>query len=136
MEWSWYILLLIPIAWLVQNVLHELSHLIAAYISFNASPKIFKPYPHMYNGRFYFARTEFKYDYKDFRDAIIDPSTVDIAPFISGIFWAGLLTLLSLGFNTLCLLSFIACNIIDSLFFWYTYIWGSFKSDGKKWRNR
>ncbi len=132
MIWTWYILLFIPIAWFLQNCIHEASHLFFAWMDEGRKPTGFYPYPHKHRGIFYFAR---------YTTGPATRTTISkfkhIAPFISGIS----LFLVCLGCvfgmpapTKIYFLLFGATNLIDALFFWYTYLWGSKYSDGQKFK--
>jgi hypothetical protein len=56
---NWYLLAgLFLVAWFMQNVLHELSHLVIGWVVEGRKPKKLIPWPHKFEGKFYFARYE------------------------------------------------------------------------------
>lgn len=119
------------VVWLVQNVIHESSHLIAAKLITKTKILSFKPYPHKQDKRWVFASCEYKILEKD-----KDLSLIHIAPLITDnilLFFAGIFYLI---FENIYFIPFIITSFIDFLFFWYTYFWGTKYSDGQKWRNR
>lgn len=140
MEFNWFILLLIPVAWLLQNFLHELSHYVVAAFCMDAELKTLMPLPHTHRGRFYFARVQYTYE-KD-TEMAFDPSWIDIAPLFAALITLVFLTTLLLGqyfftgFLNLYYTPFMLCALIDFLFFWWTYLFGSPRSDGYKWKHR
>lgn len=57
MDWlHWTLIPTLLAGWFWQNCVHELSHLLFIWILHSKKPKGFYPYPHKYEGRFYFAR--------------------------------------------------------------------------------
>lgn len=58
MEWLqyWPCAATLLAGWIWQNCVHELSHLIAVWRYEKKLPTGFYPYPHIRNGKFYFAR--------------------------------------------------------------------------------
>ena len=131
MEWSWLILLLIPIAWIVQNTIHEASHLLVGWWREGRKPIALIPYPHKYNGLFYFAR------YTCSAGSKKDPEDLtDIAPFWAGFIWLDLQACLMYLTDSFWPLPFAVAGLIDALFFWWGYFWGSSSCDGKRYRHR
>ena len=156
---SWIlIVVLILVAWLVENVMHEVSHLFMAKIK-GCVPLGLYPFPHwisyedMEDGRWgyrwwrpwelwrkpwpgakwYFARSLWKQPVKAW-----PPHTII---FISPVIW-GLTLLVStmvgsavVRFHTLYLLPFAVVGLIDTLWWIRGYFWGSTDCDGKRWKN-
>lgn len=134
MDWTWnnWVLVFIPVAWFVQNCIHEFSHLLVSRISEGREMLGFWPYPHYYEGRFYFARCNSGEPIcRDFYGSRY------IAPFYFGLLWATIgiitMTFIAEDLKIFCL-PFILAGLIDALFFWYTYFFGSGISDGKLYR--
>jgi hypothetical protein len=131
-EWHWWWLVFIPLAWIWQNGVHELSHLWMAWYKKGRKPIGWYPYPHIHNGKFFFARSASG-------PATKPGSTrmVYIAPFLFGIvltwIYAAVMVLawpnLWFLFGLMSLFAF-----IDSMFFWWTFFLGSPMSDGKMFR--
>lgn len=131
MIWSWLFFASLLAAWFIQNCLHELSHLIFAWLFEGLKPKGFWPYPHFYKGRFFFAR------YKTRKIETVNKGR-HIAPFWSGLVfvWAFSVVVFFADNETkIYYLAFVITNTIDALFFWWGYIWGSEFSDGKRFRH-
>lgn len=138
MEWNWWVLAGVPVAYFLQLCFHELSHLLVGLAHEGRKPTGFYPYPHKHNGKFYFARYtsgpgHFQQVY--YRRPHIPRH---IAPF-----WAGLLVvaisalvffLVSPAWRVFALPTAVA-GLVDMLWFWRGYFWGSDGCDGKRWRN-
>lgn len=139
MTWSWWVLLCVPVAWLVQNCLHELSHLLVGLFQ-GLKPSGYYPYPHKHEGRFYFSRYSFDYSsLKPYQlDGFIRPHNPrHIAPFFAGMLWSGvfvgLMFLVPVTYR-IFLLPFAVFGLIDALWFWRGFFWGGEFCDGKRWR--
>ncbi len=132
MIWSWWALLALPVAWFIQNCLHELSHFVFAWRVEGLKPLGFWPYPHFYDDRFWFAR------YKvDGGGEKREHRWRNITPFWSGFFYTvsfSIMLVLAKEENRIFILPFIIANVVDALFFWWGYIWGSELSDGKRFK--
>lgn len=139
----WFILI-IPLAWFLQNCIHEASHFFAAKIYLKAKLVKFILWPCKYKGRFHFARVEYSYlknkEIPNF-EYYYRLSRIDIAPacidsFLIGLVGTFILINITIFNNLLVLylLPFLVCHIIDELFFWYTYFWGSINSDGQSYK--
>ncbi len=133
MIWNNWVLAFIPVAWFVQNCIHESSHLLMGWWVEGRKPLGFWPYPHRYKGRWYFAR------YQSGKPKYVDIfiGHRHIAPFFYAWIWM-LIGILVMNFmpgelKIFCL-PFIIAGLGDALFFWYTYFWGSVPSDGKRYR--
>lgn len=134
MNWLLFILICIA-AYFVQNCIHELSHLFAWNMLEGRKPVKFVPYPHKYRGRWMFARCQAgpKQYFTDI------PWFVYIVPFWSAIIWFfiwGLCFFQMLGYyeHVWYFIPFMVCGLLDALFFWYTYLFGSDRSDGKRYK--
>jgi hypothetical protein len=56
---NWYLLAgLFIVAWFMQNVLHEVSHLMLGWIVEGRKPTKMIPWPHKFGGKFYFSHYE------------------------------------------------------------------------------
>lgn len=131
-EWHWWWLIFVPLVWVWQNGMHELSHLLTAWVKKGRKPTSWYPYPHIHDGKFVFARST--------SGPATKPGSsrqIYIAPFLFGIVesWVYVAVLvlawpkLWFLFGLMTLFAF-----IDSMFFWWTYFWGSPTSDGKMYR--
>jgi len=119
--------------WLIQNSVHEGSHLLVAYVKRGWKPLAFKPYPCNVDGRWYFAYC--RYD----TNGELSFSGVHIAPMFAGLICAttwlvvNAILLLVSHWHWLFLFPVVA-GIGDALFFWWGYLWGSVYTDGKKYK--
>jgi len=127
--WFFYML---PIAWLFQNTVHEVSHLFFALRRHNRTPLGLWPYPHRYNGRFYFARCAWDGGPIEGKRDI-----VWVAPLV-GAALVGVLAALAVLAQPQSVangaLAFTVCAMIDAIWWFRGYLWGSRSSDGKRWR--
>jgi len=138
MTWNWWVLVVVPVAWFLQNCLHELSHLVVGWLSEGRKPLGFWPYPHKHEGRFYFARfssgppSDLNFDWRKKHRLVF------IAPFLVGAVWvaSSLVAFLMLSpHHRVFALPTAATGLVDALWFWRGYFWGSDRCDGKRWRN-
>ena len=127
---DWWILALVPVAWLVQNCLHELSHLVTAWVVYGRKPLGFFPYPHKHNGKFYFARCR----YEQGPETLAPQCEIHIAPLTWGAAWFAVnLALVLMGL--LWALPFAVCGLVDALWFVRGYFWSKNPwNDGQRWR--
>jgi len=130
-DWSWWILFLLPVAWLLQNVAHEGSHLLAVRwlcLGVAGGRMGMIPWPHRYGGRFYFSRCW--YEYAGQCNGI---QFVHLAPVIMCCceLFVYVLFFVFLG---LWMLPFIVCAVADLLFWNWGYLFGSADCDGKRYR--
>jgi hypothetical protein len=131
MVWNYWVLAFIPVAWFLQNCIHEFSHLLVGWKLEGRKPLGFWPYPHRYKGRLYFARYELE------EIPRIDLEVISLrysAPFYAGLTWMAICLFASLLFPDnlkLFCAPFVLAGLVDALFFWWTYFWGSELSDGK-----
>lgn len=133
----WLFVIIFLVSWFIQNCIHELAHLVAGAFYEGRMPLVFNPWPHVYRGRFHFARYQAGYA----RYKTDKPWAFYIAPFWFGLFWglvwgkASFLSLLA-GDNNWAFYYFppAFCGTVDALFFWWTYLFGSTESDGKQYR--
>lgn len=129
--WFFYML---PLAWLLQNVVHEASHLLFACGFHNRKPLGLWPYPHKYAGKFYFARSSWsgapekgKYD-----PLWLSPLLGTVVVAMS----AGIVMLAYLGCPDVKYgaSAFIMCAFVDTLWWVEGFLWGAPHRDGKRWR--
>ena len=113
------ILIAIPILWLLQNIIHELSHGLAINIGWDWDFKIW-PFPGYKLGRFTFAHITFsRNEHSKNIDAEGD-ALISIMPKITNLFFilvTGTMLLFGLG-NSIylsILAVFVMCNYIDAL---------------------
>ena len=132
-SWNWWVLTLIPVAWLLQNCVHEGSHLIVALLTQGRKPTGFYPYPHMHAGRFHFAR---------FTCGVQRWGNISFAPTLIAPFFAGILMLITmLGIKPLFapehqifLAPFGVAGFIDAAWWLRGMRWGSEGCDGKRFK--
>ena len=126
MTYLWLALAL-PVAWFVQNCVHESSHLLFGWLEEGRKPLEFKPWPHMYEGRFHFARCLMGEATKEGGSCMRHA-----APILVNIPYT--LLMLALTLLHFVFAVFVLCAWVDSLFWVYGYFWGSEFSDGKRFR--
>ncbi len=129
MIWNWYVLTLIPVAWFLQLCLHEGSHALIGWANANRLTG-FYPYPHKHMGRWFHGRVMFEMYYPMPAEFYIAPFFVSGIVLVCSVF---MLFLFPVEWK-LWVLPFGVAALVDALFFWYTYFFGSDLSDGKKWR--
>lgn len=114
---NWYIVLaLFPIAWFLQNVLHEASHLLLGWLVEGRVPRSLKPWPHRRGGRFYFA----SYDCGE-ATKTGGAAWRHAAPmFMCGLEIVVCVALLFAGLGQSWLWPFAVCAFVDA----YTWLWG------------
>ena len=98
------------VAWLLQNCVHELSHVVAVKIYHNKRILGFYPYPHWCDGRFYFAR----YSCEPFN--LLDHKQVHSMPLWSSVVQFAILAVVT-KFNTehlFFLLPFLVAPLADA----------------------
>lgn len=126
MTYLW-LLLVVPVAWFIQNCIHEGSHLFFGWLIEGRKPLEFKPWPHMYERRFYFARCTGGPATKDGFPHIRHAGPILVnGPYM--MLTSGLM-ILHIAFGILTL-----CALVDTLFWLYGFFWGSEFSDGKRFR--
>jgi hypothetical protein len=130
--WNWWVLAVIPLAWFLQNCVHELSHLAVGWVVEGRKPVLFKPYPHRFADRWFFARCE-----SGIPSNTRNPALRHIAPYFAGIlvviFWMGINPLVPKPY-VIFLVPFILAGLVDATFFSWTTIWGSPWSDGQRFK--
>jgi hypothetical protein len=135
MEWTWWCLVLLPPAWFLQLTIHELSHLLVGLVHEGLKPSGFYPYPHVHEGKFYFAR--YSYYTPEITIRVGPHKPRHIAPFFGGLL---VLLVSAAAFFLLSpsgrpwTLPFAACGLGDMLWFWRGYFWGKPGNDGQRWR--
>jgi len=131
MIWNWWVFAVVPVAWILQNCIHEFSHMIVGWVTRGEKPAGFYPYPHRRAGIFYFAR--YSYSVSDSKNS---HAPKWIAPFWGGVVWfviAGILMLLLSREMRIFVVPFTVAAVVDALFFWRGYFWGTERCDGKRW---
>jgi hypothetical protein len=134
MDWNWWAFAVVPVAWFLQNCVHELSHLLVGLVWEGRKPMGFYPYPHKHNGKWYFARYQ--------SGAATKPGRSHrpclIAPFFGGLIWSALWTALLLFVASpswrIFLLPAAITGLVDAGWWWRGYFWGRPTTDGKRWR--
>lgn len=129
MSWYWVMAIMFPIAWLVQNCLHELSHLVVGYKVCGDKPIGFYPYPHFYEGRFYFARSE--------AWVCKDHYLKHVAPFYAAIIWVWLTAVVGLlvpeGVD-LYIIPFAVCGLVDAGWWLFGTFSKNQETDYNRWK--
>ena len=125
-------LILLPVAWLLQNTIHEASHLFSAWFFFDRKGEGLWPYPHKYNGRFYFARCA----WGGGPFAAMPGNVVWAAPLwgSSMVLIVAVSLLWAVPGGRWVFVPFIACSLFDIGFWVRGYFWGSRQCDGKRWK--
>ncbi len=136
-EVNWWVLAgLVLVAWVGQNVTHELAHLWTGWTWEGRKPLKLVPVPHRYQGQWYWARYECgpatrtasprHRHIAPVRWAFAQAWTVVCAILLAWVFDAGTLVMY--------LVPFLACPVVD-LLVWH---WGLFTrragTDGARWR--
>lgn len=129
MTYLW-LLLIIPIAWFVQNCIHEGSHLLFGWLEEGRKPLEFKPWPHRFEGRFYFARYAMGEATKDGLTCICIRHAAPVLVNSIYITLMSVLTVLHMVFAI-----FVLCTLVDLAFWVYGFYWGSELSDGQRFRD-
>ena len=133
-EWSWWVLALIPVAWFFQNCVHEFSHLAVAYATQGRRPTGFYPFYHKHEGIWYFAR----YSSGVQRWGGLSLAPTLIAPFFGGIAVTTTALILKIHVvqpeHMIFLVPFSLAGFIDSLWFIRGVFWGSIRTDGKRFK--
>lgn len=124
---------MLPVAWVVQNVIHEGSHLFIAAVRYGLKPKALVPVPHKHAGRWYFARCEF--------EPTAEPIPgVWVAPVQFALVWIVVLSVLSVvlvftgNSAIIWIIPFALAAYIDIIFWLRGKRWGSKLCDGKRWK--
>ena len=125
--WIIALICIIP-AWAIQNALHEASHLFFAWWCQGRKPLGFWPYPHLHDGRFYFARCRWG---RQMHPGLEYP--IYIAPFIMAAIWMFCTAILGLLLHPLFFAGTLTA-LVDALWFWRGYFWGTEFSDGKRYK--
>lgn len=132
-EWNWWVLAAVIPAWLIQNILHESSHLLVGWVHQGLKPLGMWPYPHVHNGRFYFAR------YRCEPPSAPDPPRTPrhAAPMFAGALTAAC-CVVALVFAPVSARIWLVLpavtGLVDFLWFWRGFFWGTRRCDGKRWR--
>lgn len=131
-EWNWWALITIFSAAWVQLVIHETSHIVVGWFRNGHKPTKMIPWPSFKDGRFCFARFEYIVGPKK------DPaSAMLIAPMWAGLGWCLINTLLTIwapAHVRIVILPFAVSGLVDCLWFWRGYFWGTEFCDGKRWK--
>jgi hypothetical protein len=134
MDWNWWAFAVVPVAWFLQNCVHELSHLLVGWIWEGRKPLGFWPYPHKHNRKWYFARCLSGAPTKTGRS----PKPRYIAPFYAGLLWSAFWTFILLLVASpnwrIFLVPAVATGLVDAGWWWRGFFWGKPYCDGKRWR--
>lgn len=120
------------IAWILQNCIHELSHLYFAWKVHNRKPLGFYPYPHFYMSKFYFARCSFVGPLETKPKDLIWISPVIWSSFLLFSYCIIAVILHEMSIFITCLMF---CSVCDILWWFRGLLWGSDQTDGKRWLN-
>jgi len=109
----WLYCLAAVVSWVLWNVIHEMSHVMAANLVGNVKSWKIKPYPHKYNGKFRFAGAYWIWDGPS--PAKEAQGLISLAPRLSNFVAIELafLTFLLSGTAKMFLLIFCAAGVID-----------------------
>ena len=129
MAWYWILTLMFLLAWLMQNCIHELSHLVVGWRVCGDKPTGFYPYPHFYEGKFYFARYEAWLGEKDHY-------LKHIAPFYAAVIWVWFVGINYLIFNHvgLYVLPFAVCGSVDAVWWVLGALSKNPENDYNRWK--
>lgn len=134
MEWYWYIILVV-VLYLLQNTIHEGSHLLTAWITEGRRPLAFWPFVHRYKKRWYFARCVWGYATKPNASAKYKYFSPVVAGNITLFVWVCMLPGRGVDTKLFWLALFGASFALFDVLFWiYGYVWGTEQSDGKRYR--
>jgi len=110
----------IAVAWFLQNCLHELAHLVALWVRLGKKPKKLIPWPHKYEGRWYWARCE-SGAYNLLADPLIHSAPLWVALFQMLIAAPVVLTWVATGWPTespYYLFAFAVAPLVDAAWWW------------------
>lgn len=131
----WWPLICLPIAWFLQNIIHESSHLFAGWLFEGRKAIKLIPYPHYYNDRFYFAR----YEAGEATNYLWPGEAArHVSPTWAAAIWIFLVGFIFVKFLPISwvyiIWPFLITAAVDIGFWWYGYFFGSEYSDGKRYR--
>jgi hypothetical protein len=139
MEWNWWVLLVALIAWFVQNCIHEGAHVLAGGVIYGATKPRIYPWPHKFNGRWYYARYSFKLskwaqafsNEPDLRSSIhFAPVGAAVIPIVLSI----VVFLFLPDAYSILALPFMIAPVIDVAVWEWGYHYGSEGCDGKRYK--
>lgn len=116
--------------WLIQNVVHELGHLIFAKVFCRYKAIDLIPWPHKYKNSFVFARCEYLPTYPRSEKECM----IHVSPILVGIPLAILFLVLGILVSPYFFILF-GYQLIDILFWVYGFIFGTDYADGKRFKN-
>jgi hypothetical protein len=130
---NWYLFVgLVLFAWFWQNLAHELSHLVVGWFIEGRKPKKLIPWPHKFEGRFYFARYENgpatkggSSSWRHIAPMLWDAIQVTVS--------YSLLIFLSMA-TFLYISPFVFAPLIDTLFWCYGYVFNRPYTDGWQYK--
>ena len=128
----YWLFLTIPLAWILQNIIHELSHLLVGKIIEGRRMKKLIFWPHKYEGRLYFARYESGYATKKASEKarhLAPALTASILSFL----YACIIAMLSPILKIVIAPFFIAC-LIDIIIWFKGYYQNKLYTDGYYYR--
>jgi hypothetical protein len=117
------------VVWFLQNLIHEGSHLIVGKIVEGRKPLKLIPFPHIYNGRLYFARYENGPPTK-----AGSPIYRHAAPLIAGLYMIFVGVCLTVFFWEIYFVPLVVCPAVDCFVWLWGYIRNSKGTDGYFYR--
>lgn len=115
-------------AWAWQNVAHEGAHLLVGWLVEGRAPRRLVPWPHRWQGRWYWARYE-----NGLATKAGSPGWRHIAPLCGALMQAGIVVGLIITIEAWLSFPFFICSIVDAI----VWTWGLAAnrpgSDGRRW---
>ncbi len=129
---DWTVLPVAIAAWLFQNFTHEAGHVFFAKRKGCQDTKIY-PYPHLFKGKFYFARAYWKQPFMKWDKK----EMVWLSPIITSTLVILAATFIMFAVPErfhIYLLCFVVAGAVDHLWWIRGFFFGTDSSDGKRWR--
>ena len=132
---AWLTIVSMAVAWFLQNCTHGISHLVAVSYYHGAKPVSIRPWPHVHRGGFYFCRAIWSWR------GVKKPYTthsVYSAPVIGALVQCVIaLAVFAVVFildkpSAQYVLSFVLAPLVDIVWWFGGYKWGSERSDGQR----
>lgn len=126
---------LLPVAWFFQNFIHEGSHLLFAWLIHKRRPIGLWPYPHMYKGKFYFARCAWAGGPIPGKYSMVWSAPMIGAGLVNALACIDIMLGACIKSETLVqgALAFVVCAVADLLWWQLGAIWGSRSCGAKRW---
>jgi hypothetical protein len=156
MTWNWWVLALLVPCWVAQNTIHELSHLVSAWLFEKLRPRGLWPLWHWVNGDdpdqwrlwrpWELWKRPWPNAYFFFARFVSDPPktprparhTTFIAPVYAATAIVTACTLLAVLGPLPARVFFLVpgvCALVDAANWWRGYFWGKPTCDGQRWRH-